>query len=150
MKLNFVSRVIYTKDMKQKTFSTLFSSLLIALAIFLVPSFAFVNAQSNTNGSSDKVQDGLNAIGSAYPAGAKAANYDITNTLHKVIDWALYLAAIAAVVMIIVGGYMYIFSAGNAASAGKGRTTMLNALIGLTLIVLSYLIVQIVYHFLTT
>ncbi len=129
---------------KKSLFVTL-ATFLIAVG-FLIPNFSLVQAQPSTGGG-DKVQEGLGVVGDAFPQGAKE-NLDIRATVKKVIDWALYVAAIIAVIFIIIGGYMYITSAGDPGKAGKGRSTLVNALIGLAIIVLSYMIVQIVYNFL--
>lgn len=132
---------------------SIFGGLAISLMMFLVPSFAPVQAQTSsscTNGSGSGVDcpnEGLLAIKSAFPGSSRAS--DLPTLVRIIINWALYLSAIVAVIFIIIGGFMYITSAGNESQATKGRTTLVNALIGLTIIVLSYLIVQIVYNFLT-
>lgn len=67
-------------------------------------------------------------------------------------DWVLYiintyllpLAGIIAVAFIIIGGYQYIFSGANEEMAEKGKKTLTNAVIGLVIIILSYVIVRIV------
>ncbi len=121
------------------------------MGVNLQPAYAQTKSTSSPgspSSSGDKVQDGLEDIRGAFPAGANDKK-DVKGFIHTIINWALYLAAIAAVIFIIIGGYYYIFSAGDPAKATKGRTTMVNALIGLTIIVLSYVIVQIVYTFLT-
>ena len=107
-----------------------------------------VAAQSPTS-SSDKVQGGLNDIKGAYPSGRAQGDgvEDIDSLAKTIIEWALYLAAIVAVVFIIIGGYYYITARGNDTQVAQGRKTLVNALIGLVLIVLSFLIVQIVYRF---
>ena len=64
-----------------------------------------------------------------------------------VINWALAIAFILAVIFLIYGGFRYILSGGNEESAKAGRTAIFNALIGVVIIVLSYVIVQIVYRF---
>lgn len=134
-----------SKNMTKKSLIISLATLVIAIG-FLAPSFSPVYAQPSSGGG-DKVQEGLNTIGSAYPQGARE-NLNVQAVVKKVIDWALYIAAIIAVIFIIIGGFMYITSAGDPGKAGKGRTTLTNALIGLAIIVLSYLIVQIVYNFL--
>ena len=131
--------------MTQKSFFISLVTILIAVG-FLMPSLTPLQAQPSTGGG-DKVQEGLTAIGDAYPQGARE-NLDIKQVVKKIIDWALYIAAIIAVIFIIIGGYMYITSAGDPGKAGKGRSTLVNALIGLAIIVLSYMIVQIDYNFL--
>ncbi len=134
--------------MTKKIFLPLVATMIFVTSIFMGPTLAVsqVHAQSTTN-TGDKVQDGLTDIGAAYPAGAKQER-NLKDVIRKVINWALYFAAIIAVIFIIIGGFMYITSAGDPGKATKGRTTLVNALIGLTIIVLSYLIVQIVYNFL--
>lgn len=64
-----------------------------------------------------------------------------------VINWALAIGFILAVIFLIYGGFLYILAGGNEESAKKGRTAIFNALIGVVIIVLSYVIVQIVYRF---
>lgn len=132
--------------MKLKTISLSLVTLTFAFTFALAPSLSPVMAQPS--GSGDSAQQGLDAIGSAFPEGAKRGK-DIKEVTRLVINWALYIAAIIAVVFIIIGGFFYITSAGNAAQATKGKDTLVNALIGLTLVILSYVIVQIVYNFLT-
>lgn len=142
--------------MKQKIILTFLGGMIaFGAMMFVTPSPAPVFAQTQTPGvtacppgATDCAQRGLNDIGSAFPGGTQQ-NYSIRDIARLIINWALYIAAIIAVIFIIIGGFMYITSAGDPAKATKGRTTLVNALIGLTIIILSYLIVQIVYNFLT-
>lgn len=130
--------------------------LVFSSLFFAIPNFSAAQAQTTTTttgctGASvgqDCAQQGLNAIGEAFPAGAKTAK-TVPEIVHLIINWALYLSAIIAVIFIIIGGFLYITSAGDPGKATKGRQTLTNALIGLAIIILSYLIVQIVYNFLT-
>jgi Type IV secretion system pilin len=79
--------------------------------------------------------------------GVRCSEGSISSIFHLIINWALAIAFIAAVIMLIYGGFRYITSAGNAESAGTGKTAIMNALIGIVIVVLSYIIVQIVYRF---
>ena len=67
-----------------------------------------------------------------------------TNLIITVINILLGIAFLVAVLFLIIGGFRYIFSAGNEEAAEKGRHTVVNALIGIAIIILSYVIVQIV------
>ncbi len=125
------------------------SVMVVVMALFAQPVGAQVTGGPGTSTGGDQVQNGLGVVGQAFPSGAKEP-ISVPDFVHKIINWALYIAAIAAVIMLIVGGYFYIFSAGNSANATKGRTTLVNALIGLSVIVLSYIIVQVVYRFLVS
>ncbi len=135
--------------MKQKITQTILGGIIALIAMFtFVPAFATVQAQnpsSNPACTTNCTQSGLSAISPAFPARTERTVEQIS---RLIINWALYLSAIIAVIFIIIGGFKYITSQGNATKAGEGRQTLINALIGLTMIVLSYIIVQIVYNFL--
>jgi hypothetical protein len=64
--------------------------------------------------------------------------------IQTIINVILLIAGIVAVIYLIVGGYQYITSSGNAEQAQAGRTTVLNAIIGLVIIFAAYLIVRFV------
>lgn len=49
-----------------------------------------------------------------------------------------------AVLFVIIGGFWYVTSAGNEETAEKGRNTVVNAVIGIVIIILSYVIVNVV------
>lgn len=147
------------KKMKQNIRYSVFGALAtIAMMLFapnLVPNAPYVEivqAQSSacTNGTGTGVDcpnEGLTAIQGAFPGSNRAK--DLPTLVKVVINWALYLSAIVAVIFIIIGGFMYITSAGNESQATKGRTTLINALIGLVIVVLSYMLVQVVYNFIS-
>jgi len=58
------------------------------------------------------------------------------------IDIGLFLAGILAVIMIIWGGYKFILSDGNTDQIAGGRKTILNAVIGLIIVIFSAQIVN--------
>lgn len=68
----------------------------------------------------------------------------------KAINILLGVAALIAVLFLVIGGFRYITSAGNDEQAKKGRNTIINALIGLVVIILSYVIVQAVNRAVST
>ena len=82
------------------------------------------------------------------PCGAlSGVRCDVTSPndlIVRVINILLGVAFLFAVLFLIWGGFRYIFSAGNEESAEAGRNTVINSLIGVAIIVLSYVIVQIV------
>ncbi len=79
--------------------------------------------------------------------GVRCGGGSIAEIFRLIINWALAIAFIAAVIVLIYGGFLYITSAGNTEQAGKGKTAIQNALIGVVIIILSYIIVQIVFRF---
>lgn len=77
-------------------------------------------------------------------------NMNVMTIVSMVIRWALILSAIVAVIFIIWGGYQYVTSSGDAEKAGKGRATLINAIIGLVIIFVAYAIVVFVFNRINT
>ncbi len=76
--------------------------------------------------------------------GGRSSRDDTVNTLLvRIINIILSVSASFAILFIVVGGFRYITSAGNEEVAGKGRQTLVNAVIGLVIVILAYTIVRI-------
>lgn len=111
--------------------------------------FAFL-PMTSVVAQSDQVDKGLQAINSAFPETIIQKDSSPTSLIKTIIQYALYLSAIVAVGFVIYGGFLYMTSGGKEDQAKNGRNTLVNALIGLVIIVLSYVIVEVVYRFITT
>jgi hypothetical protein len=77
-----------------------------------------------------------------------ACTGNVTELIAQIINIMLYFAGIIAVVFIIIGGYRYMTSAGSTEGAGAGKKTLINAIIGLVIVILAYVIVRVVTNFL--
>ena len=64
-------------------------------------------------------------------------NVTLTDIIGKLIDFLLTIALIICPLMIVVGGFFFITSAGDPAKANKGRAIMIYAAIGLVIILIS-------------
>jgi type IV secretory pathway VirB2 component (pilin) len=80
--------------------------------------------------------------------GGIAGNGTIAELATTIINILLGLSGIVAVIMVIIGGYQWMTARGNEAQVTNGRKTLINALIGLAIIILSYAVVQAVNTFL--
>lgn len=67
----------------------------------------------------------------------------------QIISILLSISGIIAVVMVIYGGYLFMTARGNEEQAKSGRKTLVNALIGLVIVVVSFAVVQALTNFLT-
>lgn len=105
----------------------------------------------STGSTNQSVKGGLddlkNCAGNSIPDAGINSSGDVLALVAKVIQWALYISGAAAVLFVIYGGYVYMTAGGNAEAAGKGRQTVVNALIGLVIIILAYIIVNVVVNF---
>jgi len=61
-----------------------------------------------------------------------------------IIEILLYIAGGIAVVFVIIGGYQYLTSGGNEEQAEKGRKTVTNAIIGVVIVVLSWVVINVI------
>ena len=76
--------------------------------------------------------------------GLNCQNTDINGLIRTVINWLLGIAFGVAVLFLIIGGFWYITAAGNEETAEKGKGTVINAIIGIVIIILSYVIINVV------
>lgn len=72
------------------------------------------------------------------PLGGKGIQYLIT----AIFNIAYGIAGLVAVAYLIVGGYQFVTSSGNPDSATAAKSTITNAIIGLIIILVSYLVIR--------
>lgn len=61
----------------------------------------------------------------------------LADLITKVVTVGLYIVGVVAVIYLIWGGISYVTAGGDAEKAGKGRTTIVNAIIGIIIIIAS-------------
>ncbi len=67
--------------------------------------------------------------------------------IRTAINWLLGITFGIAVLFLIIGGFQVITSGGNPEGQAKGKNTIINAVIGIVIIVLSYVIVNAIASF---
>ena len=110
------------------------AEVLVAISLTFAP-LAVANAQLNRTFSCDS------------SSGLRCSDTSVNGLIKTVITWMLGIAFGIAVLFLIIGGFWYITSAGNEETAEKGKGTVINAIIGLVIIVLSYVIANVVAGF---
>lgn len=68
----------------------------------------------------------------------------IVRIIMNIIEMILQLVGYAAVVMLIIGGFQYITSAGDSGNMSNAKKTILNAVIGLIISLFSVAIVNVI------
>lgn len=76
--------------------------------------------------------------------GSSSSSGSLMSTLNVIINIALGALGLVTVIMIIVGGYMYVTSSGDAAKVTKAKNTIMYGVIGLVIALLSWAIVNFV------
>jgi len=93
------------------------------------------------------VQSGLTNLRgkiSGFNSGPFSNVRNIPDFIAVVIMILLLIAGALAVLFVIIGGYQYLTSAGNEEQAEKGKKTLINSIIGIVLIILSWVIVNVI------
>jgi hypothetical protein len=68
----------------------------------------------------------------------------VNGTITRIINIFSTIAGVAAVIMIIIGGFRYVTSGGDSGSVSSAKRTVLYALIGLVVVAISQLLVKFV------
>jgi len=71
-------------------------------------------------------------------------NIDLLGSISKIINAVLGIVGGVAVLVLIIGGFQYITAAGNPDQVGKAKSTIMYAIVGLVICILSYVIVSFV------
>ena len=77
-------------------------------------------------------------------AGGPAQLSGIVKVLQNIINLLAPAAGIAFFIMLLVGGFQFINSGGDPKAAGQARTTLTYAILGVILVVASWLILKII------
>ncbi len=74
---------------------------------------------------------------------------DVQSLVTRIISWILYIAGVLAFVYLVISGITYITAGGNAEQAKKGQQGIINAVIGVIIIVLAWVILNAVTNLAT-
>lgn len=70
----------------------------------------------------------------------------LTEIIQSILNWIFGIIGIVAVVMIIIGGFNFMTSAGDPGKVKKGKDTILYGIIGLVVALLAFAIVNFVLN----
>ncbi len=106
-------------------------------------------AQLNLPGSEELCR------GDNCPGGVNDSNTDnlgsesgIVNAVISIANFITFVAVGIAVLFIVIGGIYYITANGNEEQTGKGKSILVNAVIGLVIAIIAYTIVFVVVQIL--
>lgn len=128
--------------------------LVLALTI-LMSSFSMAMPSLALNCASpqspkDQIQCGACSAAGATSCNPGGSSTTISDTIKKVINIISVFAGAIAVLMIIIGGFRYVTSAGNAEATKSARSTIVYAVVGLVIIALAQIIVHFVLNNIST
>jgi len=115
-----------------------------------VPAYAQTSQEQINNGLCSGAQFDFSNNPGACTSNSTDATETISNIIHSIVNLLSVIVGVAAVIMIIIGGFRYITSGGNDASVTSAKNTILYAIIGLVVVALSQLIVRFTLNKLTS
>jgi len=65
-----------------------------------------------------------------------------STTINKVMVWVLAVVFLVAFIYLIINGFKYITAGGDAAKATEARNGVLNAIIGVVIVLMAYVILK--------
>lgn len=130
--------------MKKKILSFVLS--LFVVGLFALPVMVLAQPIEPIN-PLNSVND---TLGINYGKATGLGQKDIRNTVAQIINVALGLLGIVAVVIILIGGFEWMTAGGNEEKTGEARNRIFAGIIGLAIILSAYAIAQFVIKSLTT
>jgi hypothetical protein len=95
----------------------------------------------------DSVSAGLHLPGfSSMFGGGLAGESSLPLLILDVVQLLLFFAGGIAVLFIIIGGFFYITAQGNEEQAEKGKKALINAIIGIVIVIMAYAIISVVQN----
>jgi hypothetical protein len=124
---------------------------LLVLAVSLVGIFA-MSTNNISAQTKDDIQCGANVASerNCSVAAPTTPESTVNSILKKVLTIFSVIIGVAAVIMIMLGGFKYITSNGDSAKVGSAKTTIIYALIGLVIVALAQVIVNLVLNKVTS
>lgn len=120
-------------------------TLVLTSVLYLVPDTA-----SAANPATDAIQCGVNsAAGMDNCNSPTSPGSSLNTTIDNAVNILSILVGIAAVIMIIYGGFRYMTSGGDATRITSAKNTILYALIGLVIVALAQTITKFVFNLVT-
>lgn len=86
------------------------------------------------------------SVKDAYGCEKKGSEADFSNALQGILNGIIGFLGVVAVIVIVIGGVMYMTSQGDPGKTKKAKDTILYATIGLIISVLSFIIINFVVN----
>jgi len=134
-----------------KKIRTIFVSLFACFALLSVAAPAYAATDVLNSGACDKNVCNACAVPGAQDSSACQNDGSdpiagANGILAKVTRIIGYLAGVAAIVLIIISGFMYVTSDGDAGKVSSARTTLIYAVIGTVIVAMSQAIIMFVLN----
>jgi hypothetical protein len=112
----------------------------------LVPAIASAAGQTCGNNISTNIESGVTSATGGTATCDTSQSTGVTSGIERIakdaVDIFSIIVGVAAVIMIIYGGFRYITSGGDSGKVGNAKNTLVYAIVGLVIVALAQLIVH--------
>lgn len=131
---------ILLKQIKKLDFSKIVE-IIMAGVLMLSPLVSFAVAPGNVNSPI-----GSSVLNGVCSSGQVVCNSSLTLTglITVILQWVLGLAGLVAVIMLIIGGFLYMTAGGNDDRMKKAKKYIYRSLIGLVIVIVAFVIVSVI------
>jgi hypothetical protein len=119
-------------------------SIIIAFTFFASALFVLSTLPNSVVLAQDAGDAVCDTIGQATGNGCESVNQSgssISSVIAGALNLLTFVAGVATVIMVIIAGFKYLTSQGDASSVSNAKSTLLYALIGIVIVVLSQTII---------
>lgn len=125
-------------------FSKLSVFLLLSLSLLGLALPATANAQGNFIPGSSQLCSGASCPVIGNPESVKGDRNSLANLIIGIARFITFVVGALAVLFLVYGGILFVTDNGSGESAKKGKTILINAVIGLIIAIVAYTIVGLV------
>ena len=79
-----------------------------------------------------------------FPILGPSSSSSLPALIASIIEILLFIAGAIAVLFVVIGGYYWMTAKGNDEQAEKGRKTLTNAIIGIVVVIMAYVIINVI------
>lgn len=116
----------------------------LLLAVVAVPLMATTSADAApVTHFADSVADACKGIGMTTSGGGCGDSSGLNNIIKQIIYVLSAVVGVAAVIMIILSGFRYVTSGGDASKVSAAKSSLIYAIVGLVIVALA----QVIVHF---
>ncbi len=131
----------------RKIVNNLFISTVVLVgSFFAITGVALISQDSlaYAANTTSQIRDGVDGAGGSGEGGDK-----VVATIKNVINILLFLIGLFAVVMIVIAGFRFVTSNGDANTVTQAKNTIIYAVIGIVVAVMAYAIVNFILNQIT-
>ena len=119
------------------------ATLLIVLG--LGTTFAFAGAPSSVSAAAkDEVCQGVGAVSGAKGCATADGQPTIDTLVKSVLKILSWVVGVISIIMIVIAGFLYVTSNGDAGKIGTAKNTLIYAIVGIVIVAFAQAIVQFV------